>query len=63
MFNVYLNYHAEFTTIEKGKQSLNLTMPDIKFHGTENPHYHVRNFVSVITLEGIDRDILHFIFP
>jgi len=38
-------------------------MLDIKFQGTENPHYHVRNFLSAMTLKGIHREIFHIIFP
>jgi len=38
-------------------------MLDIKFHGTENPHQHVRNSISAMTLKGIDKDIFHIIFP
>jgi len=38
-------------------------MPDIKFHGAKNPNHHVRNFVNVVTLKGIDKYICHFIFP
>ena len=37
------------------------TMPDM-FEGTENPLHCVKNFVSAMTLKGIDRDILHLIF-
>ena len=35
---------------------------NIKFHGTENPNYHVRKFISAITLDGIDKNIFHIIF-
>jgi len=38
-------------------------MSGIKFYGIENPHHHVRNFLSAITLKGIDKDIFHIIFP
>jgi len=27
---------------------------DIKFYGTKNPNYDMRNFISAITLKGID---------
>ena len=39
------------------------TMPDIKFHGIENLNQHIRNFVSAMTLKGIDKDVFHIIFP
>ena len=51
------------TTIPKEKLPPKFIMPDIKFHGAENPNLHVRNFVIVVTLKGIDKDIFHFIFP
>jgi len=35
---------------------------DIKVYGTENPNHHVRNFVSDVTLKGIDKDIFNLIF-
>jgi len=38
-------------------------MLDIKIHGTENPHCHVWNFISAMTLKEIDKDIFHIIFP
>ena len=38
-------------------------MPDIKFHRTKNANYHVRNFLSVMALKGISKDIFHIIFP
>jgi len=37
--------------------------PNIKFHGTENPHHRTRSFLSAIILKGIDKDIFHIIFP
>jgi len=40
-----------------------LTVSNIKFHGTKNPHHHVRNFRSAMTLKGINKDIFHIIFP
>ena len=63
MFNNYFNDYKGFTSIPKGKLPLTFTMSDIKFHGTKNPRYHVQNFVSAMTLKGIDKDIFHFIFP
>jgi len=63
MFNNFYNDYVGFTTILKGKLPHKFTMPDIKFHGTENPNHHVRDFVSVMTLKGIDKDIFHLIFP
>jgi len=32
------------------------------FHEIENPHHHVRNFVSAMTLKWIVKDIFHLIF-
>jgi len=36
---------------------------DINFHETENPHYYVESFVSAMTLNRIDKDIFHLLFP
>ena len=44
MFNNYLEDYVEFTSIPKEKLSTKLTMPDIKFHGNENPHYQCEEF-------------------
>jgi len=63
MFNNYSDDYAGFSSTPKGKLPLKFTMTNIKFHGTENPHHHVRNFVSAVTLKGIDKDIFHLIFP
>ena len=60
MFNNYFNDYAEFTTILKGKLSPKFTMLDI--NGTENTNHRVRNFISAMTLKGIDKDIFHLIF-
>jgi len=51
MFNNYSNDYMGFTSIPKGKLLLKFTMLDIKFYGTENPHHHVRNFISTMTLK------------
>ena len=63
MFNNYLNDCAGFTSIHKGKLGPKSIMSDIKFNGTKNPHYHVRNFLSTMTLKRINKDIFHIIFP
>ena len=63
MSNNYFNHYPRFSSISKGKLPPKFTVPDIKFHGTENPNHHVKNFVSVMTLKGIDKDIFHIIFP
>ena len=52
-----------FTSIPKGKLPLKFTMPDIKLHGIENPYYHVRNFLSTMTLTVIDEDNFNILFP
>jgi len=63
MFNNCFNDYAGFTTIPKGKLAPKFTMPDIKFDGVETPNHHVRNFISVMPLTGIDNDIFHHILP
>jgi len=63
MFNNYFHDYAGFTSIPKGMLLPKFTMSNIKFHGTENPHHHVKNFISNMTLKGIDNDIFHLIFP
>jgi len=63
MFKNYFNDYAGFTSIPKEKLSPLFIMLDIKFYEIENPHDHVRNFVSAMTLKGIDKDIFHIIFP
>jgi len=63
MFNNYFNEYKGFTSISKGKLPPEFTMADIKFHGTENPHHYMGNFVMAITLKGIDKFIFHLIFP
>jgi len=63
MFNHYFNDHAEFTMTLKGKLPPKFMMLDIEFHGTENPHHCVTNFVSVMTLKDIGKDIIHLMFP
>jgi len=62
MLNNCFNDYAEFTTIPKGKLPPKFTMLDIKFHGIESPHYHVRNCFSAMILKGMDKDIFHIIF-
>jgi len=62
MFNNYFHNYIGFTLTPKGKLPLNFTMPDIKIHGTENPHHQVRNVVSVMALKAIDKNIFHIIF-
>jgi len=62
MFNNYFNDYTIFTSILKGKLPPKFTMPNIKFHGTGNPRHHMRNFISAMTLQGIDKDIIHLIF-
>jgi len=59
MFNNYFSDYAGFTLVSKGKLSPKFTMPNIKFHETGNPNRHVWNFISAMTLNGIDRDIFH----
>jgi len=51
-----------FTSFPKGQLPLKFTMLDIKFYRTENPYHHVRNFISAMTLKGIDKDIFHLTF-
>ena len=63
MFNSYFDDHARFTSIPKGKLHVKFTTLDIKLHGTKIPHYHVRNFLSAMTLKGIYNAIFHIIFP
>ena len=63
MFNNYFNDYTELTSIPKGKLPLKFTMPDIKFYGTENLHYHMMNFLTTMPLKGIDRDMFHIMFP
>jgi len=41
MFYNYFNDYAGVILIPKGKLPVKFTMPDIKCHGTENPHHHV----------------------
>jgi len=62
-FNNLIDDCARFTSIPRGKLPQKFTMSDIKFLGTENPHYHMRNYLSAVTLKGIDMDIFHIIFP
>jgi len=62
MFNNYFNDYVRFASISKGKFPLEFTMPDIKFHGNENPYHHVIHFVSVMTLKGIYKDIFTLYF-
>jgi len=42
MFNNYFNNYVGFTYISIGKLPLKFSMPDIKFHETQNPNHHVR---------------------
>jgi len=63
MFNNYFTYYAGFTSIPEGKLPLKFTMPNIIFYGTENPLYHVINFVSTMTLKGITRISSTSYFP
>ena len=37
-------------------------MLDIQFNRTKNAHHHVRKFISIMTLKGIDNDISDIIF-
>jgi len=60
-FTNYFNDYPWFTSIPKGK-FLKIHLPNIKFHGIENPNHYVSNFVSAMTLKGIDKDIFHIIF-
>jgi len=63
MFNNYLSDYEGFTSFPEWKLPPKFIMSNIKFHGTDNPNHHVRNFVSAMTLKGIDKDIFHIIFP
>jgi len=63
IFNNYFNDHVKFTSVPKGKLPPKFNVSNIKFHGTENLHHHMKNFVSVRTLKGTDKDILYFRFP
>jgi len=48
MVNNYFNDHVEFTSISRGKLAPKFTVPNIKFHGTKDPHHHVKNIISAI---------------
>ena len=48
---------------QKASHPSNFMVQDTKFHGIENPHHHVKNFISVTTLKEIDKDIFHITFP
>ena len=62
MFNNYFIDCAGFISITKRELPSKFMMPNIKFHGIENPHHHIRNFVSTMTQKGIDSNIFHIIF-
>lgn len=59
IFNNYFNEYVGFTSIPKGKLPPKFTMPNIKFHGTENSNHYLRNFASSMALKGIDKDIIY----
>jgi len=63
MFNNYFTDYARFTLTQKEKLPLKFIMLDIKFQGTKNLQYYVRNFVGAMTSKGIDKDIFHVIVP
>jgi len=54
---------VEFTSLTKEKLPLKFTTPDLNIQGTKNPCHHVMDFISVMTLKGLDKDIVHIIFP
>ena len=62
MLNHDFNNHKGVNSITKGKLPLKFTMPYIKFNGTENPYHHMKNFLSTLSLKGINKDIFHVTF-
>ena len=60
---IFKNYFTGFTSIPEGRLPRKFTMLDVKFYGTEHPHYNVRNFLSIMTIKGMGDDIIHIILP
>jgi len=55
--------YTRFTQIPKGKLAFKFITLDIKLHRTENPQHDIRSLIGFITLKGVEKDILHIIFP
>lgn len=64
MFKDSYSQYDNYTAAPKGRVPAKFVLSDyLKFTEIENPHHHVKSFLNVMAIKGIEKDAFHMLFP